>query len=103
MGIGTRRAKKNSTPSEKKIAFNSEDKVKEFVPDENEYNYSGEPDAMAIMRMQGLEDDEEEDDDDDEDYTDRPAKRIKTTGEDDDEEDSKPAAVEKKDDEQNNS
>jgi hypothetical protein len=96
-GDWDKKAKTNSTPTGKKIAFDPEDEVKEFVRDANEYNYFSEPDAMATM-MQGLNDDdkeeEDDDDDDDEDYAEHPAKKRKTTGE-DDEEDSKPAAVEK--------
>jgi len=89
-GDWDKKAKSNSTPSEKKIAFDSEDKVKEFVPDEDEYNYGG---AMAIMH--GMhEDDDEDEDEDDEDFSEPPTKRIKTRNE-DDEDDSKPAAIEK--------
>ena len=81
---------KATPPSAKKIAFNEQDNVKEFVPDENEYTY----DEHQIAMMNG---EYEDDDEDDEDYAEPPAKRIKTSddgGKDqEEEEDSKPAAT----------
>ena len=85
---------KEAPPSAKKIAFDEQDKVKEFVPDENEYKY----DEHQIAMMNG-EYEDDDDDEDDEDYPEPPAKRIKVSeGKGDDpeeEEDSKPAAIEK--------
>jgi hypothetical protein len=81
---------KATPPSAKKIAFDEKDKVKEFVPDENEYNYDD--------QLMGMENGDH-DDDDDVDYSEPPAKRIKISedgrGLDQEEEDSKPAAIEK--------
>jgi hypothetical protein len=87
-----KKAKATPSPSSKKIAFEKEDKVKEFVPHEDEYNYHGEPDAMAAA-MEEMDDDE--DDEDDEDYAEPPpGKKQKMDEEGDEEEDldSKPAA-----------
>ncbi|KAG7360780.1 hypothetical protein IV203_035879 [Nitzschia inconspicua] len=63
-----KKAKGSPSPSSKKIAFQKEDIVKEYVPDENEYNHGSEPDARAAALL-GLyqEDDDEEDDDENED------------------------------------
>jgi hypothetical protein len=81
------KAKNTPSPSSKKIAFQKEDKVKEFVPHEDEYNYDGEPGASA---MDGVDDD-----DDDDGYSEPPSKKMKTADKEDDDgdDDSKPAAV----------
>jgi hypothetical protein len=90
-GDWDKKAKGGSPTSERTriISFHGQDRVKEYVPDENEYNYDVDPDGA----MPGIDEEGEEEDDDDEDYPEPPAKRAKLSQpEDEEEEDSKPAA-----------
>ncbi len=89
-------AKENAVPSAKKIAFTKEaDRVREYVPDRNEYppsedddeDYDDAEESENVARS--LMYDEEEDDDNN--VNEPPTKKLKTS--DDDEEDSKPAAA----------
>jgi hypothetical protein len=83
------KAKNTPSPSSKKIAFKKEDKVKEFVPHEDEYNYDVEPGVASAMDVLDKDDDDNGDDSDDDDdyiggYSEPPSKKRKTIDKEDD-------------------
>jgi alkanesulfonate monooxygenase SsuD/methylene tetrahydromethanopterin reductase-like flavin-dependent oxidoreductase (luciferase family) len=94
-GDWDKRAKANTVPSAKKLTFTKEaDRVREYVPDANEYpsdrddeDYDDVDDQDDVARSL-IEDYDEEDDDNH--VNQPPAKRLKTS---DDDGDSKPSAA----------